>query len=60
MGVSMAFERDSQFADHDVDRWYTTIMSSGGVALIIFNLPYAVKPLWIVGTRSIMLPSFGL
>ncbi|KAH0606445.1 uncharacterized protein H6S33_004106 [Morchella sextelata] len=29
--------------------WYTTIMSSGGVALIIFNLPYAVKPLWIVG-----------
>lgn len=26
-------------------------MSSGGVALIIFSLPYAVKPLWIVGTR---------
>lgn len=29
--------------------WYTTIMSSGGVALVISSLPYTVKPIWILG-----------
>ncbi|KAL0640081.1 hypothetical protein Q9L58_000909 [Maublancomyces gigas] len=30
--------------------WYTTVMSSGGVALLIYELPYQVHRLWVVGS----------
>jgi len=30
-------------------RWYTSIMSSGGVALILYNLPYGFRGLWVLG-----------
>ncbi|PUU76514.1 voltage-dependent anion channel [Tuber borchii] len=29
--------------------WYTSIMSSGGVALILYNLPYGFPGLWVLG-----------
>ncbi|PWW76932.1 hypothetical protein C7212DRAFT_343958 [Tuber magnatum] len=29
--------------------WYTSIMSSGGVALVLYDLPYGFPGLWILG-----------
>ncbi|RPB03838.1 hypothetical protein L873DRAFT_1668938 [Choiromyces venosus 120613-1] len=37
--------------------WYTSIMSSGGIALILYDLPYGFHSLWIIGMRIIYIAS---
>ncbi|KAL7272795.1 hypothetical protein RUND412_004382 [Rhizina undulata] len=39
--------------------WYSTISAGGGVALIIYNLPYGVRRLWVVGAAIYVASMIG-